>query len=889
MQNLTARYNILYNAKELINLSEKNIQLNYADDYDRLISVYKEPNEILSESEIKNLDQAIFKANTLANEKSLSKFVDDAYLLIGKANHLKANFFNSVEFFNYVYTNYPLEKGLKQEALAWKARSLIESERLKEAESTLDTAISAIATEKKSVADIYATRAQLYIYAKQDEEAIKLLEKAIKTVRSKQKRIRWTFLLAQLYETNNNPKAAFSNYSKVIKSNAPFDMAFNANLSRINLESEFSGDTTGRTREITSLLKDDKNRDLLDQVYFEIAKSYLKINNLNKAIENFNQAISKNTKNVNLKGLAYLELAEIYFSQSDFLRSKNYYDSTLISLPKTYPDYQLIQKKADNLDLLANNLKIIAREDTLQMLAQLSDSERTERIRKTILAEEEKVKLNIGITDAGNNSLSKLPSSTNFRDTRFYFNNSAALSQGIIEFKKRWGTRKLEDNWRRSQRSASEIPVTLLPEPGNAANPFSAIQELKNDPDIETKIQEYLASVPITATKLAESNQNIATALYDIGNYYRDIAADTAEAVKTYEGLLKRFPENKNKLAVYYNLYRLYSTVDTKRSNEYKNLLLSLYPDSPFAKIIMDPNFSQKQDEEESKFNRLYNDIYDLFVNNNYSEVLKAIGKYQERMAIKNVPAQLAYLNALAIGHTQKLPGLENAFIKIVQDFPDEKIIVPLIKQHLSFIDSNRIAMSERSVALSEQNLKNRFFQEPEVEQAPITNKAVAQGNEPVPEKNNQTVLKTAVRNEPVRGKNDQAEKQIPVPETVNNLFKEADTGVHYFVVNVSDPSINLSSSRFGIGQFNRANLPGSPIRHQLKPIADQNQLIFVGPFEGKAAAVTYFSKIGPLMRQIMKIPAGKYDNFIITSENLEKITNKETLELYLEYYKKNY
>jgi len=303
----------------------------------------------------------------------------------------------------------------------------------------------------------------------------------------------------------------------------------------------------------------------------------------------------------------------------------------------------------------------------------------------------------------------------------------------------------------------------------------------------------------------------------------------------------------------------------------------------------MDPNFSQKQDEEESKFNRLYNDIYDLFVNNNYSEVLKAIGKYQERMAIKNVPAQLAYLNALAIGHTQKLPGLENAFIKIVQDFPDEKIIVPLIKQHLSFIDSNRIAMSERSVALSEQNLKNRFFQEPEVEQAPITNKAVAQGNEPVPEKNNQTVLKTAVRNEPVRGKNDQAEKQIPVPETVNNLFKEADTGVHYFVVNVSDPSINLSSSRFGIGQFNRANLPGSPIRHQLKPIADQNQLIFVGPFEGKAAAVTYFSKIGPLMRQIMKIPAGKYDNFIITSENLEKITNKETLELYLEYYKKNY
>ncbi|MCF8452778.1 MAG: gliding motility protein, partial [Pedobacter sp.] len=133
MQNLTAHYNILYNAKELINLSEKNIQLNYSDNYDRVISVYKEPNESLSQSELKNLDGAILKANTIANEKSLSKYVDDAYFLIAKANHLKSNFFNAVEFFNYVYINYPAEKEIRQAALAWKARSLIASDRLEEA------------------------------------------------------------------------------------------------------------------------------------------------------------------------------------------------------------------------------------------------------------------------------------------------------------------------------------------------------------------------------------------------------------------------------------------------------------------------------------------------------------------------------------------------------------------------------------------------------------------------------------------------------------------------------------------------------------------------------------------------------------------------------------
>ncbi len=869
MQNLTAHYNILYNAKELINLSEKNIQLNYSDNYDRLISVYKEPNESLSQSELKNLDEALLKANTIANEKSLSKYVDDAYFLIGKANHLKSNFFNAVEFFNYVYNNYPAEKEIRQASLAWKARSLIASDRLEEAESTLDTAINNIETEKKSVADIYATRAQLYIYAKQDEEAINLLEKALKNVKNKQKKIRWTYLIAQLYEITGQAEKALSNYTKVIKSNAPFDMAFNANLSRINLKTELSGDNSGKTREIMALLKDDKNRELLDLVYFQIANSYAQANNSEKAIENYNLALSKSTKNLNLKGLAYLELAEIYFKKSDFLMSKAYYDSTLISLPKNYPDYLLIKKKADNLEVLANSLNIIAQQDTLQMLAQLPDAVRKERIGKMMLAQTEKAQAGPGVPVSGNTFMPTSQSSANSRDTRFYFNNSAALRQGLADFKKRWGPRKLEDNWRRSLRTASEMPSAILPDPGSIASPFP-MQEIKTEAGLEERIKEYLLSVPVSPEQKAESNQKIASALYDIANYYRDISADTAEAVKTYEQLLNRFPENQNKLAVYYNLYRLYSTANKKRSEEYKNILLTKFPESPFAKIIIDPDFSQKQDEQEAAFNRLYNGIYDLYVKKNYPEMLNSVEKYRQASGVQKVPAQLAYLNSLAIGHTQKLPYLENAFKEIVSNFPDEKLIVPLVKQHLAFIDSNRAAMADRLVALSDMNFNNRFFQETEIEQ-PVT------------------LISEPVDNKPVIVNNEKPETLKPENESETGLFRKDDSAEHYFVVNISDPSVNLSSSRFGIGQFNRANLPGSAIKHQLKSVANQNQLIFVGPFSGKEAVITYFTNISPLMRAIMKIPVGKYSSFIINSQNLEKIIDKETLDLYVEYYKKNY
>ena len=179
LQNLTARYNILYNGRELLKESEQNIQLSYQDNYDVLISAYKEPNEQLSQPELKKLDDVILKANSIINDKSQSKYVDDAYFLVAKANFLKSNFFNATEFFTYIYNSYPKQAELRQAALVYKARSLMNSDRFAEAKTTLDTAFKNLSTEKKSIAELYATNAQLAIYANQDEEAVNLLEKAI--------------------------------------------------------------------------------------------------------------------------------------------------------------------------------------------------------------------------------------------------------------------------------------------------------------------------------------------------------------------------------------------------------------------------------------------------------------------------------------------------------------------------------------------------------------------------------------------------------------------------------------------------------------------------------------------------------------------------------------
>jgi len=108
-------------------------------------------------------------------------------------------------------------------------------------------------------------------------------------------------------------------------------------------------------------------------------------------------------------------------------------------------------------------------------------------------------------------------------------------------------------------------------------------------------------------------------------------------------------------------------------------------------------------------------------------------------------------------------------------------------------------------------------------------------------------------------------------------------------VINVGTGNTNLSSSRFGIGQFNRANFQNNTIRHQLKPVGDDNQLIYIGRFYSLDAVKDYARAIIPLLPDIMKVPRDKYSFFIITQENLDKLADKKTLDSYVDYYQKNY
>ncbi|EHQ28115.1 type IX secretion system periplasmic lipoprotein PorW/SprE [Mucilaginibacter paludis] len=905
MQNLTARYNILFNANEILKQKQEDYALGYVDAYDRLLSVYQDTTAKTATPD-KQLESVIKRANTIISEKDQSHYIGDAYLVLGKANYLEANFYNAIEFLNYVIRSYPQQKNLVQEARVWKARSLMRIDQMLLADTVLDTALLSIFPKQKNIADVYATRLQYDMDVEKYQHAEDMAKQAIHYSQDAKHRLRWTFILAQLQENNHKPDEAVTNYTRVVNSNAPFEMAFNASLNRIRIQENQNGQKLSRTAALLKLLKDDKNQDFIDQIYFQIGELYLAQGNIDDAIKNFKLSVRKSTKNLNQKGLSYLRLADISFkNKADYADAKKYYDSTLTNLSPNYPGYQIIYKKANNLQLLTDRLQTIAREDTLQMLAKMDEGD---RMAKTLAMANARIlqqkTISNNTASALNNNAGQFKQSSasvSNNASTFYFYNSSAISQGFTDFKRVWGNRPLADNWRRSVKSPNEsnsAPVAATIQSLSSSAYPSQAQKTAADVMSNKIQQDILQNIPLTPGQLLQSNSRILNAYTDIASFYRDILDDRKEAIATYELILTRFPNTANRASFYYNLYRLYSDIDQTKSDYYKNLILKEYPESNFAKVILDPDFNQKLNDKNAEYTAFYNQLFDMVAKRNYPDAILRANELIDQHAGNNQTSQVYYLRAVAMGHAQTLDPFRKELQEIVDKFPDDRLVTPLVKQHLTFIDANEAEIRQRPTVLVDGDPNEIPFLLRPIDVTPgIPYRPIAK-TQPVtaPVKKGQpavNVVKPATQ--PVSNTAPvvsppatNTTQPVATVKEARSIFSLKDSTNYYFVIDVATNTVSLAPSRFGIGQFNRANLPGSTIKHQLKPVAD-HQLIYVGRFGSLATVKDYARAIAPLLPQIMKVPADKYNFFIITQENLDKLADKKTLDSYFDFYQKKY
>lgn len=899
LQNLSARYNYIYNSNVLLAAYQEELSQTNKDNYDNFLAVYIAPATIdyigvgSAASTSKDLDDITAKAQAIVSEKGLSNYIDEAYILLGKTNFYKGSYFNAVEYFDYTAKTYKKNKKILLTSLNWKARSLMQLNNYEAAIKILDSVKVLLDSVKSEKAEPLATLAQMSIYKYNYKEAITYLAQAIKESGKVQSRTRWPYILAQLYEHEKEYMPSLRNYTKVENSNASFEMYFNAKLSKIRINDFLNDKASNRKELLLKLIKDDKNFDYTDQIYYEVAQDYYTDQEYKKAEEYYKISARKSTINQNQKGLSYLKIADLNFKDlKDYVNAKLYYDSAVTTLPKTYPNYEVIVKKAQNLEYLTQRYQVIAAQDTLQLIAKMSEQDREKKL--DLMFEPKKETATVNIIDNGKVTRADVNTNTgrNNQNNTFYFSNITAISKGFSDFRKRWGNRTLEDNWRQSVKSSSQINQQNLAAAIGTNGTTTSSQQNTGATDKATLIKDYKALLPLSPELMRKSDEQIIEAYFEIAGFYQQVLEDQAEAVKIYEILLNRYPQNNHLEVIYYSLYLGYQNVDQTKADHYKNLVLTKYPSSVYAKTILDPNFSTKQNALDLEVNKIYNAVFKDYEQKEFPTVITAVTQTNQRFPGNALQAQYDYLKAIAIGRTQPVDSLLTAFNAILVQYPNDLLISPLVKDHVAYINANLATFKPRKIALIDFDpTESPFIVQGENKPAvqPVTQ---PKPNTVIPPTTvNPPVVTAPVVNQPV---------QVPITEPktepkttapakpIDNFFSLAESKTYYYVIDVADVSVSLSSSRFGVGQFNRGNYTGSNLKHQLTELSE-NQLIYVGNFDSLEEAKEYYEGITSQLPKIMKVPANTYRGFYISKENFDKLKNKETINRYLEFFKNNF
>lgn len=657
--NLTSRYNGFFNGRLALQEAHKTMKTSYQEDYTNLLPIFIYMKDEVVQPVYPQLDRAVEKTSLVVDRHSMDisgkeycKWIDDTWIVMGQAQFLKGEYTQAKQIFDYTKRKYD-DPTIKQLSYYWLARIYTEEESYERASDQLRKVKTTEGFPVEMMGDLYAFRAYFYLKQGRRADAIKELEQSVYWTKKRDEKTRRMFILAQLQRLDGNGGESSRLYAEIIKRNPEYEMAFYAKINRALAYDVTAGNTQEIKDILFKMLKDDKNIEYKDQIYYALAELELKENNEEQGIEYLKLATKKSVKNGNAKGLAFLKLGDIYFKRPDYPQAQAYYDSTVSFLSTEHPDYAMILARANSLTQMMRDINIIELQDSLQEFVTLPEKEQDKRIDKIISdleeaekeAERQKQINEMQAQQAA--AQQKTTTNQNIQKGEWYFYNPAAVGFGAAEFKKIWGTRKNEDDWRRQDKT-SLAPLMVEAEDGeNENDTLDGANDPKN-PNF------YKKGLPTTEAKLAASNALIVEAYYDLGLVYKDQMMDEPKAVETFETLITRFDSSKYHPNVYYQLYLInQKNGNSAKADYYKNKLITEYPETDYAKTILNPGYAEQGVEKDAIVQEIYNKAYAYFDQGFYRKAYEYCQSGLAQYPNTSFTPQFKFLEALCTGYIE--------------------------------------------------------------------------------------------------------------------------------------------------------------------------------------------------------------------------------------------
>jgi len=677
----TAKYNGHFNATELLRVSMKTFTDSRKEDFYSILPVNPLPNEIEVKGMYPAIDTAVVKCSKVILNHSMpsaenmamktteyNTWIDENWLTVGKAFYYRRDYDKAMSNFLFVKRFFTKDPSM-YEAELWIAKINIELKKYADAKLALD-ALNEISQEQKKRKitdfipfykpkqapnqepekprmdrklqfDIYKAYADLAVQRKDFEAAAEGLNLAISKCKNAKEKARLHFILGQIYQQNRNLDSASIHYKLANKSSASFEIAFNARLSQAMV-----GSSQNLSKDLKRMLRDAKNAPYKDQIYYAMANLELNRSDKPQAMVYLTKSAFFSTTNKRQKAMSYEKMGDLSFADKNYVAAQKYYDSCSRFISDDYPNGEQVKSRAIKLSDLVKAIEIANFEDSVQRIAKLSEKDRNEYLKdalKQIKEEQQKRKEQeaaklLALQNQANSN------NNNANANKFVFNNPKLREAGYNEFRKTWGTRENEDNWRRSDKIIIASNSKGTTDKDSTKNNSSASKE------DTLSVASLLKNIPLTEEAMKASKTRLMDALFTSGMLYKEILNEEELAALQFKKVLAQKNIGATDLSSAFQLYKI-NEANGERVR-YKDHIIDYYPESDAAKYFKDPDFYLKQKENAKQAEKQYVALVDRYNGKDYRYVANESQKVIDNDKTNAYRAEYMLLNVLAVGQT---------------------------------------------------------------------------------------------------------------------------------------------------------------------------------------------------------------------------------------------
>lgn len=722
---MTARFNTLYNGQlayiEGVEAQEKG----HLDDYTHLLPMNISTNKVTASMGKGNYDTAIEKCEKAIKLHSIKKrpkvssgkkrtpkqkeylarkefnpYLHHAWMMMGKAQFNKGDFIEAASTFNYIARLYSTQPEIYSVARAWLARCYVSLDWPYDAEDVLNKMRrDSMSTEGRR--EMAASNAAFLIQTEQYEKAIPEVQKTIKHTKHKLQRARLNFLVGQLQRELGQNEAAYKSFSKVVRSNPPYELAFNARILQTEVMSK--GQYRKMIKKLLRMAKSDKNKDYLDQVYYAVGNIYLSAGDTLKGIGAYEKGAEESTRNGVAKAVLLLRLSQIYWDRENYVDAQRTYAQCIAILDKEDEEYKESERRSKALDEAAPPLGVIKLQDSLLALSEMPEKDYLAAIDRVIEAlkkkEKEEAKKNANNaatnTNATNGTAAKSNNANNTAATgnittsankgAWYFYNPQTVQAGKQDFQRKWGNRKNEDNWRRSNKTVvnnaefeeydydvNQDSIDAQQAAEEEAEKQRIQDSLANDPHHR---EFYLKQIPFTDEQKEASHQLLKDALFEGGTKVMEKVQNYPYALRLLLRLLEDYPDTDKKAEAYYHLFLLYGRMENDEMAQiYRDTLIAAFPEDKNAIRVANPNYEMIARYGKHIEDSLYAATYGAYQGNNYEEVATNYDYHTENFPEGRHRARIMFVRAMTYLYTGHRAEFLELLKQVVKDYSKEEV-----------------------------------------------------------------------------------------------------------------------------------------------------------------------------------------------------------------------